>query len=142
MPKTLIEKVTSPNPDVSIFKISGTLGFHENKVLSRFFLECSKKSIGRLILDFSALSSLGGGCAKIIRQMVIDGQMTICVAGASGTVEAFLQKKIRFTAIAELIEHVLGRITITNTSTLDEILAADRTARDIARSQLSNLQTV
>ena len=57
-------------------------------------------------------------------------------------VEAFLQNKIAFTAISGLIEHVLEEITITNTNTLDEILSADQSARDVARSHINHLQAV
>ena len=57
-------------------------------------------------------------------------------------VKAFLQKKIGFTAIAGLIENVLDEITITDANTLDEILTADQSAREIARSHINNLQTV
>ncbi|MEE9270045.1 MAG: HD domain-containing phosphohydrolase [Candidatus Krumholzibacteria bacterium] len=93
MAKTLVEKVTSSNPDVSIFKISGTLGFHENQVLVKFFKECAKKKISKLIMDFSELSSLGGGCAKIIRETAHGGAVVICVAGASTRVKSFLTSK-------------------------------------------------
>ena len=56
-------------------------------------------------------------------------------------VEAFLQNKIAYTAIAGLIENVLGEITITDANTLDEILAADQSAREIARLHMKKLQT-
>jgi len=90
MVKTLVEKVTSPKPDVTIFKISGTLGFHENEVLTRFFSECQKKNITKLVMDFSGLSSLGGGCAKIIREHAERGNISICIAGASQFVRKYL----------------------------------------------------
>ena len=92
MAKTVVEKVASPKPDVSIFKISGVLGYHENEVLAKFFAECSRKSIRKLILEFSNLSSLGGGCAKIIREAAVTGEVVICVVGASATVRNFLEK--------------------------------------------------
>ena len=93
MAKTLVEKVTSPTADVSIFKISGVLGYHENTVIERFFNECGKKNILRLIIDFSDLGSLGGGCARIIREAAQKGGVTICVVGASATVRNFLENK-------------------------------------------------
>ncbi|MDH3216582.1 MAG: hypothetical protein OEN01_09855, partial [Candidatus Krumholzibacteria bacterium] len=61
MAKTLVEKVASPKPDITIFKITGVLGYHENEVLEKFFTECDKKNITKLIVDFSDLGSLGGG---------------------------------------------------------------------------------
>ncbi|UCG51957.1 MAG: HD domain-containing protein [Candidatus Latescibacterota bacterium] len=93
MAKTLVEKVDSPDLDVTIFKISGTLGFHENQVLTKFFNECSGRGIKNLVMDLSELGSLGGGCAKIIRDAAAAGLVRICIAGASTTVQGFLQKK-------------------------------------------------
>lgn len=93
MAKTVVEKVNSPDTDVTIFKISGTLGFHENQVLTKFFDECSNRGIHKLVMDFSDLGSLGGGCAKIIRDAAAAGQVRLCVAGASKTVQNFLEKK-------------------------------------------------
>jgi hypothetical protein len=99
MAKTVVEKLASPKPDVSIFKISGVLGYHENDVLKKFFDECGRKKITKLILDFSNLGSLGGGCAKVIREAALDGGMVICIVGASTTVQGFLEKAGR-TSIA------------------------------------------
>jgi hypothetical protein len=92
MAKTLVEKVDSPDLNVTIFKISGTLGFHENKVLTKFFGECSSRKIVKLIIDFSDLGSLGGGCAAIIREAA-EESVQFCIAGASRTVQNFLEKK-------------------------------------------------
>jgi hypothetical protein len=92
MAKTVVEKVPSPNTDISIFKISGVLGYHENAVLTKFFGECTKKGMTRLIMDFSELGSLGGGCARIIREAAMTGEIVICVVGASTTVHNFLEK--------------------------------------------------
>ena len=91
MAKTVVQRVDSPDPDVTIFKISGTLGFHENKVLAKFFDECSSRDIHKLVIDFSELGSLGGGCAKIIRDAAGSKSVRIVVAGASRTVLGFLQ---------------------------------------------------
>ena len=82
-------------------------------------------------------------CLRLCYQ-AMDAGGSACIALNAANevaVEAFLQKKIAFTAIADLIEHVLSEITITNTSTLDDILAADQAAREIARSQIDILQT-
>jgi hypothetical protein len=91
MAKTVVQKVESPDPDVTIFKMSGTLGFHENKVLVKFFDECSSRGIHNLVIDFSDLGSLGGGCAKIIRDAAERDRVLIAIAGASRTVLGFLQ---------------------------------------------------
>jgi 1-deoxy-D-xylulose-5-phosphate reductoisomerase len=83
-------------------------------------------------------------CLKLCYQAMQAGSSACIALNAANevAVEAFLQKQIAFPAIAELIEYVLGEITITETSTLEEILSADRKAREIARSKISNLQTV
>lgn len=83
-------------------------------------------------------------CLKLCYQaMQAGGSASIALNAANEiAVEAFLQRKIAFTAIAGLIESVLGKITITDANTLDEILAADQSAREIAKSHINNLQTV
>ena len=83
-------------------------------------------------------------CLKLCFQaMQAGGSASIALNAANEiAVEAFLQNKIAYTAIAGLIENVLGEITITDANTLDEILAADQLAREIARSHMNKLQTV
>jgi len=83
-------------------------------------------------------------CLKLCYQaMQAGGSASIALNAANEiAVEAFLQNKIAYTAIAGLIENVLGEITITDANTLDEILAADQLAREIARSHMNKLQTV
>ncbi len=90
MPKTVIEKSQSPSPDVTVFSVSGTLGFHEKETLVKLFDECKKRSIGRVVFDMAGLTSLGGGCAKIIRAEAESGAVTIGIAGAKATVLKFL----------------------------------------------------
>jgi len=83
-------------------------------------------------------------CLKLCYQaMQAGGSASIALNAANEiAVEAFLQRKIAFTAIAGLIENVLEKITITDANTLDEILTADQSAREIAQSHIDNLQTV
>lgn len=83
-------------------------------------------------------------CLKLCYQaMRAGGSASIALNAANEiAVEAFLQRKIAFTAIAGLIESVLGKITITEANTLDEILTADQLARELAKSHVDNLQTV
>ncbi|UCB54368.1 MAG: 1-deoxy-D-xylulose-5-phosphate reductoisomerase [Thiotrichales bacterium] len=83
-------------------------------------------------------------CLKLCYQaMQAGGSASIALNAANEiAVEAFLQNKIAFTSIAGIIQAVLGEITITDTGTLEEILAADQSAREIARSRIHHLQTV
>ncbi len=83
-------------------------------------------------------------CLKLCYQaMQAGGSASIALNAANEiAVEAFLQRKIAFPAIAGLVESVLGKITITDANTLDEILTADQSARELAKSHIDNLQTV
>jgi HD-GYP domain-containing protein (c-di-GMP phosphodiesterase class II) len=78
---------------VTVFKISGTLGFHEKETLEKLFGECRKRDIGRVVLDVEHLTSLGGGCASIIRSEAAAGGLAIGVAAAKKTVLKFLIDK-------------------------------------------------
>ncbi len=140
MAKTVVEKVTSPNPDVSIFKISGVLGYHENAVLTKFFGECVKKGMTRLIMDFSELGSLGGGCAKIIREAAGTGEIVVCIIGASNTVHSFLEKTGKTLIIYESDQNgALGKIAVVQpkpakapkepTASLDKVTESGRAPR-------------
>src|SRR6186997_3275452 len=90
-PKTTIEKLSSSSPDVTIFKITGTLGFHEKNVLDRLFNECARRGLARVLLEVSELESLGGGCARIIRDEAARGRIAIGLVGAKRTVLKFLK---------------------------------------------------
>ncbi len=92
-PKTTIEKLSSSNPDVTVFKITGTLGFHEKNVLARLFNECSRRGLSRVLFELSELDSLGGGCASIIREEASSGRTAIGLVGARSTVLKFLKKE-------------------------------------------------
>jgi len=83
-------------------------------------------------------------CLKLCYQaMQAGGSASIALNAANEiAVEGFLQRKIAFTAIAGLIESVLGKITITDATTLEEILTADQSAREIAKSHINYLLTV
>ena len=83
-------------------------------------------------------------CLKLCYQaMQAGGSATIALNAANEiAVEAFLQKKIPFTAIAQVIEHVLDEITITDVKSLDTILAEDESARKLAQIHINKSQTV
>jgi HD-GYP domain-containing protein (c-di-GMP phosphodiesterase class II) len=92
-PKTTIEKLSSSAKDVTVFKITGTLGFHEKTVLERLFTECSRRGLVRILFEVSGLESLGGGCARIIREEAKQGRIAIGLVGASRTVLKFLKNE-------------------------------------------------
>ncbi len=92
-PKTTIEKLSSSSPDVTVFKITGTLGFHEKNVLERLFTECARRGLARVLFEVSELESLGGGCARIIRETALQGRVAIGLVGARRTVLKFLKNE-------------------------------------------------
>lgn len=92
-PKTRIEKLSSPDSGVTVFKITGTLGFHEKTVLERIFAECNRRGLARVLFEVSELESLGGGCARIIRDEASRGRVAIGLVGATRTVLKFLKKE-------------------------------------------------
>jgi HD-GYP domain-containing protein (c-di-GMP phosphodiesterase class II) len=92
-PKTRIEKLSSPDPGVTVFKITGTLGFHEKAVLERIFVECNRRGLARVLFEVSELESLGGGCARIVRDEASRGRIAIGLVGATRTVLKFLKKE-------------------------------------------------
>ena len=92
-PKTTIEKLSSSVEDVTVFKITGTLGFHEKTVLERLFKECNRRGLARVLFEVSELESLGGGCARIIREEAGRGRIAIGLVGARRTVLKFLRKE-------------------------------------------------
>ncbi|WP_343594767.1 1-deoxy-D-xylulose-5-phosphate reductoisomerase [Acinetobacter sp.] len=54
-------------------------------------------------------------------------------------VAAFLEEKISFTAIPEVVEFTINKITPNNAESLDVILHADHLARDVARQRVEQL---
>jgi len=83
-------------------------------------------------------------CLKLCYQAMQAGGSASIILNAANeiAVQAFLQKKIPFTAIAELIESVLSEITIIDVESLDTILTVDQSARKIAQSHINKSQTV
>jgi len=51
-------------------------------------------------------------------------------------VEAFLERRLSFAGIAEVIERVLGRMPKIKMSAIADVLAADSEARRIAREEV------
>jgi len=70
MVKTKFERIEVGSPGMAAFRIEGKLGFHENAMIQRLVEECVRRDIRTVIFDFSELTSLGGGVAKILRDFV------------------------------------------------------------------------
>jgi len=110
MPKTVIEKSPSSSPDVTVFSVSGTLGFHEKDTLEKLFEECIKRNLIRVVFDVTRLTSLGGGCAKIIRAAAASGEIGLGIAGAKPTVLKFLKDEGQL-VIANSVEEAVSAMS-------------------------------
>ncbi len=138
-PKTTIEKLSSSVPDVTVFKITGTLGFHEKTVLERLFNECNRRGLARVLFEVSELESLGGGCASIIRDEAKQGRIAIGLVGARRTVLKFLKKEdapriVVAESVDEATPHVL-RMALAHEAHADPDVESDD-------ALLSNLEEI
>lgn len=70
MGKTKFNRLDVGGTDIAAFRVSGTLGFHEKTVVERLTGECLKRNFKKVLFDFTELTSLGGGVAKILREFV------------------------------------------------------------------------
>ncbi len=96
MTRTRFERLELGDADSAGFQISGKLGFHENEKIEQLAQECLKRQFKKVIFDFSELTSLGGGVARILRAFVKDlaesgGMVTFVVT--SSVVLDFLKDK-------------------------------------------------
>jgi 1-deoxy-D-xylulose-5-phosphate reductoisomerase len=71
------------------------------------------------------------------------GGSSTCTLNAADeiAVEAFLQERIPFPAIAQVVEETLSRVPVRQVSSLDEIMESDREAREAARELVNRLGT-
>jgi hypothetical protein len=139
MPKTVIEKSASPSPDVTVFSVSGTLGFHEKNTLEKLFDECRKRSITRIVLDLAGLTSLGGGCAKIIQAVAASNEFALGVTGAKATVLKFL-KDADGLVIADSLDEVVSNLSGAGTAPAPGA-GPRKPARPEARSETPTVQS-
>ncbi|MDA0424426.1 1-deoxy-D-xylulose-5-phosphate reductoisomerase [Stutzerimonas frequens] len=88
--------------------------------------------IGRL--DFQAPDDSRFPCLQLARQSAENGGTAPAMLNAANevAVEAFLNRRIRFTEIASIIDDVLNREALVAVGCLEDVLAADRCARERA----------
>ena len=91
-------------------------------------------AVGRL--DFSAADHQHFPCLALAYQALKAGGTSTAILNAANeiAVEAFLKRKIKFTQIAEIIEQVLLKVPASNGDTLEQILADDLQARQVAET--------
>ncbi len=97
-------------------------------------------------LDFCKLSSLSFAapdydrypCLKLAIDAFAQGQAATTALNAANevTVAAFLASAIRFTDIAALNLSVLEQMTLCEPQSIDDVLAVDRMAREVAQKQV------
>lgn len=95
--------------------------------------------LGRL--DFQPLSSQHYPCLQLAYAALRAGGTAPAILNAANevAVQAFLDRKTRFTDIPKLIEWVLEQVPIRDATCLDSILEADRWAKEVARRKMKDI---
>jgi 1-deoxy-D-xylulose-5-phosphate reductoisomerase len=89
-------------------------------------------------LDFEKVSTRRFPCLRLAREALRKKGAYPCAFNAADevAVEAFLERRIPFSGIAEVIERVLTRTPRMNISAIGDVLAADSEARRMAREEV------
>ncbi|WP_417508884.1 1-deoxy-D-xylulose-5-phosphate reductoisomerase [Methylophaga sp.] len=121
------------NPDMRT-PITNTLSWPERIASGVAPLDLVK--VGRL--DFSEADFSRFPCLHLAYKALNDGGTATAILNAANevAVQAFLDEQIRFTDIAKIIEDVLTELPIHEASSLEQILADDAAARDLAMSKI------
>ena len=92
-------------------------------------------------LDFEPASTRRFPCLRLAREAMRKGGALPCALNAADeiAVAAFLERRLPFLGIPELIERVLSRTPRTRFATMDDVLAADAEARRMAREEVERL---
>ncbi|MEN9460732.1 MAG: hypothetical protein RIS84_752 [Pseudomonadota bacterium] len=92
-------------------------------------------------LEFEPMDFARFPCLRLAYEAMQAGGTTTAILNAANeiAVEAFLAGKLRFTAIAELIEQILSRLNGRAANTLEIILEDDARARQLAEELLTTL---
>jgi 1-deoxy-D-xylulose-5-phosphate reductoisomerase len=90
-------------------------------------------------LDFEPVPAGKFPCLTLAMHAMQQGGALPCALNAADEegVAAFLDGRLGFTGIPEVIEHVLGRMPGTALTKMDDVLDADREARRIAREEIA-----
>lgn len=92
-------------------------------------------------LDFAAASTRRFPCLRLAREAMKKGGALPCALNAADeiAVAAFLERRLPFLGIAEVIERVLERTPRTKFASIEEVLAADVEARRMAVEEVGKL---
>jgi len=124
------------NPDMRT-PIAHALGFPERIETGVAPLDMFK--ISRL--DFEAPDLKRFPCLNLAYQALAAGGSAPAILNAANevAVESFLKRRMPFTAIPTMIEQVMQTVSRKDIATLEDVLAADRVARETAHEWLASL---
>jgi 1-deoxy-D-xylulose-5-phosphate reductoisomerase len=93
-------------------------------------------------LHFEAPNARHFPCLDLAREALARGSAWTCSLNAADeiAVEAFLDKRLPFTAIPRVIASVLERTSAARFDSIDNVLACDREARERARLTIEQFQ--
>jgi 1-deoxy-D-xylulose-5-phosphate reductoisomerase len=93
-------------------------------------------------LDFEKASTRRFPCLRLAREAMKKGGAWPCALNAADevAVAAFLEKRLAFLGIPEVIERVLSRTPRVKFETMEDVLAADAEARRVAREEVEKLK--
>jgi 1-deoxy-D-xylulose-5-phosphate reductoisomerase len=89
-------------------------------------------------LDFAKVSTRRFPCLRLAKEALKKGGALPCALNAADeiAVAAFLERRLSFLGISEVIERVLERTPRQSFEKMDDVLAADREARRMAREEV------
>jgi 1-deoxy-D-xylulose-5-phosphate reductoisomerase len=92
-------------------------------------------------LDFEKASTRRFPCLRLAREAMKKGGALPCALNAADeiAVAAFLERRLPFLGIPEVIERVLGRTTRVRFEKMEDVLAADAEARRMASEEVERL---
>jgi 1-deoxy-D-xylulose-5-phosphate reductoisomerase len=92
-------------------------------------------------LDFEKASTRRFPCLRLAREAMKKGGALPCALNAADevAVAAFLEQRLPFLGIAEVIERVLGRTPRVKFEKMEDVLTADAEARRMAREEVAKL---
>jgi 1-deoxy-D-xylulose-5-phosphate reductoisomerase len=92
-------------------------------------------------LDFASASTRRFPCLRLAKEALKKGGALPCALNAADeiAVAAFLERRLPFLGIPEVIERVLGRTQRTRFEKMDDVIAADLEARRIAKEEVDRL---
>jgi 1-deoxy-D-xylulose-5-phosphate reductoisomerase len=92
-------------------------------------------------LDFAKASTRRFPCLRLAKEALKKGGALPCALNAADeiAVAAFLERRLPFLGIPEVIERVLARTPKTRFEKMDDVLTADREARRMAKEEVDRL---